>query len=82
MNKKERAKALSIHNLKKSRSDKMKNFLKFLIEFAIIFILIVVIFPSIYKFSMNGEGIFVVTRFISSFFLLFIAAFLGSLAFE
>ena len=60
----------------------MKNFLKFLIESAIIFILIVVIFPSIYKFSMNGEGIFVVTRFISSFFLLFIVAFLGSLAFE
>ena len=60
----------------------MKNFLKFLIESAIIFILIVVIFPSIYKFSMNGEGFFVVTRFISSFFLLFVAAFLGSLAFE
>ena len=60
----------------------MKNFLKFLIESVIILILIVVIFPSIYKFSMNGEGFFVVTRFISSFFLLFIVAFLGSLAFE
>ena len=60
----------------------MKNFLKFLIEFAIIFILITVIFPSIYKFSMNGEGFFVVIRFISSFFLLFVVAFLGSLAFE
>ena len=60
----------------------MKKFLKFLIESAIIFILIVVIFPSIYKFSMNGEGFFVVIRFIFSFFLLFVVAFLGSSAFE
>ena len=60
----------------------MKKLIKFLMETVIILILILVIFPNIYKFSMNGEGIFVVTRFISSFFLLFIVAFLGSLAFE
>lgn len=60
----------------------MKKLIKFLMETVIILILILVIFPNIYKFSMDGEGIFVVTRFISSFFLLFIVAFLGSLAFE
>ena len=60
----------------------MKKFIKFLMEFAIIYVLLVVIFPAIYRFSMNGEGFFVVTRFISSFFLLTVVAFLGSLAFE
>ena len=60
----------------------MKKFIQFLIEFVVMYVLLIIIFPAIYRFSMNGEGFFVVTRFISSFFLLFVVAFLGSLAFE